>query len=203
MNLSFQTRALVALAAAMALGGCSKNSAEPGQPATTATAAASGAGTTTITGTTPPAPSGDALKVGDPAPDFSAKSHDGKDVKLSAYKGHPVVVYFYPKDETPGCTKQACGFRDAWNELDKKGVVLIGISADNDASHRAFAEHHKLPFLLVSDPDGKLAKQFGVPFRMCFTSRQTIVIDAEGRIKKLYRDVDVSTHANDVLKDVG
>lgn len=179
---------------ALALG-CSKNTAEPTKPS--AEPAPSGA-TSNVA-----APNGDALKVGDAAPDFAAKSHDGKDVKLSAYKGHPVVVYFYPKDETPGCTKQACGFRDAWNELDKKGVVLIGVSADSDASHKAFAEHHKLPFLLVSDPDGKLAKQFGVPFRMGFTSRQTIVIDAEGRIKKLYRDVDVSTHATDVLKDVG
>lgn len=145
---------------------------------------------------------GTSLAPGQPAPDFVAKSHDGKDVKLSAFKGRPVVIYFYPKDETPGCTKQACALRDSWNELEKKGVVLIGISGDSDDSHRAFAEHHKLPFMLVSDPDGKIAKQFGVPFRAGFASRQTIVVDPEGKVKKIYRDVDVATHAQSVLGDV-
>jgi len=142
------------------------------------------------------------LAPGTAAPDFSAKSHDGRDVKLSAFKGKHVVVYFYPKDETPGCTKQACALRDSWNELEKKNVVLIGISGDSDESHRKFAEHHKLPFMLVSDPDGKIAGQFGVPFKMGFASRQTFVIDPEGKIKKVYRSVDVAKHATDVLGDV-
>jgi peroxiredoxin Q/BCP len=167
----------------IALGatGCSKSK---GSEATTTTAAAG------------------ELAVGSLAPDFSAKSHDGKDVKLSAFRGHPVVIYFYPKDETPGCTKEACSLRDSWNELDKKGVVLIGISGDSDESHRNFAEHHKLPFMLVSDPDGKIAAQFGVPFRLGYASRQTIVIDSEGKIKKVYRSVDVSKHAQEILGDV-
>lgn len=145
---------------------------------------------------------GDSLKAGDAAPEFAVKAHDGRDVKLSAYRGRSVVLYFYPKDETPGCTKQACGFRDAWADLEKKGVVLIGISGDSDESHRKFAEHHKLPFLLVSDADGKLAESYGVPFRMGYASRQTIVVAPDGRIKKVYRDVDVATHAKDVLGDV-
>src|SRR4029079_15620059 len=89
------------------------------------------------------------IAVGKPAPDFEVKAHDGTDIKLSALKGKPVVVYFYPKDETSGCTKEANDFRDAWKELQKKGVVLIGISTDGPESHKAFATNHQLPFLLV------------------------------------------------------
>jgi len=96
-------------------------------------------------------------------PDFAATASDGTPVQLSALKGKPVVLYFYPKDETPGCTTEACSFRDAWSALKAKGVVLIGISADTDESHRAFAKAHKLPFLLVSDANGAIAAQFGVP----------------------------------------
>jgi peroxiredoxin Q/BCP len=173
---------LVGLCTVLGLAGCSKSQKSTGATTTTATAGE--------------------LSVGSLAPDFSAKSHDGKDVKLSAFRGHPVVIYFYPKDETPGCTKEACSLRDSWNELDKKGVVLIGISGDSDESHRNFAEHHKLPFMLVSDPDGKIAAQFGVPFRLGYASRQTIVIDSEGKIKKVYRSVDVSKHAQEILGDV-
>ena len=92
--------------------------------------------------------------VGKPAPDFKATAQDGTPVHLAALKGKRVVVYFYPKDETPGCTKEACSFRDAWQDIAKTGAVLIGISADATDSHKAFAEHYKLPFLLLSDPDG-------------------------------------------------
>lgn len=193
MNLS---RAALVILACSAFA-CSKTSTS------TSTSTASSTSPPTSTPTTNAAAiSGDALKPGDPAPDFTAKSQDGKDVKLSSFKGHPVLVYFYPKDETPGCTKEACSFRDAWNDLDKKGVVLIGISADSDASHKAFAEHHKLPFTLVSDPEGKIAAQFGVPFHLGTTARQTFVINADGTIKKIYRQVDVSTHAKDVMGDL-
>ncbi len=142
------------------------------------------------------------LTPGGAAPDFTAKAHDGTELHLAALKGKPVVLYFYPKDETPGCTKQACALRDAWADLEKTGVVLVGVSGDSDESHKAFAAHHKLPFRLISDPDGKLAAQFKVPFRAGFASRQTIVIDKEGRIKKVYRSVDVTTHAKDVLGDL-
>lgn len=176
----------------LALAACSKEEAPEPAAANTSAGAAAGQGSTKTT----------ELAVGSEAPDFAARSHDGKEVKLSAFRGKPVVVYFYPKDETPGCTKQACGFRDAWTEMEKKGVVLIGVSGDSDESHRKFAENHKLPFSLVSDPDGKIAAQFGVPFRMGFASRQTIVIAPDGKVKKIYRDVDVTTHAKDVLADV-
>jgi peroxiredoxin Q/BCP len=159
------------------------------------TSKASGAATTT--GAT------EEIAVGKPPPDFTATAHDGTVVHLAALTGKPVVIYFYPKDETPGCTKEACSFRDAWDDLSKKGVVMIGISGDDDASHKKFAEHHKLPFLLVSDPDGKIAKQFGVPFTAGFAGRQTFVIDASGNVKKIYRSVDVTSHAKEIAGDLG
>ncbi len=140
--------------------------------------------------------------VGKPAPALDAKAHDGTRVNLAALKGKPVVVYFYPKDDTPGCTKEACAFRDAWSDLAKANVVLVGISTDTAESHKAFAAHHKLPFHLVSDPDGAIAKAFGVPMNGSVVARQTFVIDKDGNVKKVYREVDVSKHAADVLADV-
>ncbi|WP_394832744.1 peroxiredoxin [Pendulispora rubella] len=142
------------------------------------------------------------LEVGKPAPELKAKAHDGSAIQLSALKGKSVVVYFYPKDETPGCTKEACSFRDAWNQLGKK-AVMIGVSADDDASHKKFAEHHKLPFLLVSDPDGAIAKSFNVPFVGGLTKRQTVVIGPDGNVKKIYRTVDVTKHAAEIQGDIG
>lgn len=142
------------------------------------------------------------VTVGKPAPAFSAKAHDGLVVEPSALKGKPVVLYFYPKDETPGCTKEACAFRDAWKDLEATGVVLVGISTDDTESHKKFAEHHKLPFHLVSDTDGTIAKAYGVPNNAGFLGRHTIVIGADGNVKKIYRAVDVSNHAAEILADV-
>lgn len=149
-----------------------------------------------------PAPAGP-VEVGLSAPDFDVAASDGTRLQLAALKGKPVVLYFYPRDETPGCTSEACAFRDAWDGLAKKGVVLVGISSDDDASHRAFAQHHKLPFKLVSDPDGKLAKLFGVGMTLSFMSRQTIVIGPDAKVKKIYRSVDVSKHAAEIQADLG
>jgi peroxiredoxin Q/BCP len=142
------------------------------------------------------------VTVGAAPPDFTANAADGTPIQLSALKGKPVVVYFYPKDETPGCTTEACSFRDAWTSLSAKGVVLIGISADNDASHRAFAENHKLPFLLVSDADGAIAQRFGVPVQNGIIARQSFVIGADGNVKKIYRHVDFNAHAAQIAADV-
>jgi thioredoxin-dependent peroxiredoxin len=139
--------------------------------------------------------------VGKPAPDFTAKSHDGAPVHLAALKGKRVVVYFYPKDETPGCTKEACSFRDAWQDIAKTGAVLIGISADSADSHKDFVAHYKLPFLLVSDPDGKIGAAYGVPFDV-HHQRQTFVVGADGNVLKVYRKVDVTAHAGQVLDDL-
>jgi peroxiredoxin Q/BCP len=140
--------------------------------------------------------------VGAPPPDFTATAQDGSTVHLAALKGKPTVVYFYPKDETAGCTKEACSFRDAWDALSKKGVILIGISADADDSHKAFTQHYKLPFLLVSDGEGKIAASFGVPFQGGHTARQSFVIGADGLVKKVYRKVDVAVHAQEILADL-
>jgi peroxiredoxin Q/BCP len=150
-----------------------------------------------------PAPSADPSDslVGKKAPDFTATAQDGTSVHLAALKGKPVVVYFYPKDETAGCTKEACSFRDTWQDIAKTGAVLVGISADTGDSHKGFAEHYKLPFLLVSDPDGKIGALYGVPFST-HHSRQTFVIGKDGNVAKVYRKVDVTAHAAQVLGDL-
>jgi peroxiredoxin Q/BCP len=151
------------------------------------------------------------LALGDQAPELSVTAHDGTALRLSELRGKHVVLYFYPKDETPGCTKEACSFRDAWKELAATGTVLIGVSMDTLESHRGFAEHFQLPFHLVSDPDGSIAKAYGVPQRYRamngveytgILARQTIVIGPDGRVKKIYRTVDVATHAREILGDV-
>lgn len=113
-----------------------------------------------------------------------------------------MVLYFYPKDETPGCTKQACAFRDAWQDFESAGVVLVGISSDSLDSHKSFASRHRLPFHLVSDPGGAIANAYGVPTRLGFFARQTFVIGPDGNLKKIYRSVDVTRHAAEVLADV-
>jgi peroxiredoxin Q/BCP len=145
-------------------------------------------------------PPGDEL-VGKPAPDFTAVAQDGKSVHLSALRGRWTVLYFYPKDETPGCTREACSFRDAWQAIAETGAVLIGISADTSESHRAFVEHYKLPFLLVSDPDGSIGQSYGVPFAG-HHQRQTIVIGSDGTVRRVYRKVNVTEHAAQILDDL-
>jgi len=142
------------------------------------------------------------LAVDSVPPDFAATASDGTPIQLSALKGKPVVLYFYPQDETPGCTAEACAFRDGWSALAARGVVLIGVSTDTDDSHRAFARHHRLPFLLVSDASGAIARQFGVPVTDGAAARQSVVIGANGRVKKVYRTVDVTAHAAQITADV-
>jgi peroxiredoxin Q/BCP len=141
------------------------------------------------------------LAVGSAAPDFEAPTQTGSAFKLSAQKGKTVVVYFYPKDETTGCTAEAEAFRDDFVKLQEKGAVIVGISADSLESHKAFAENHQLPFLLVSDPNGEIAAKFGVPFNKV-AQRQTFVIGKDGTMKKIYRKVDVAGHSGAVLGDV-
>ncbi len=148
------------------------------------------AASTTATGT---------VAIDGPAPSFDLTDQNGEHLQLEALRGHNVVLYFYPKDETPGCTKEACAFRDSWTSLTKSGVILIGVSADSDASHKAFAKNHQLPFHLVSDPQGKLAAQYGVPFNGNYIQRQSILIGPAGTVRRVYRTVDVSTHAQDLL----
>lgn len=142
------------------------------------------------------------LAVGKPAPDFDVRDQNGKPVQLAALRGKHVVLYFYPKDETAGCTKEAQAFRDVHEALTAQGATIIGVSTDSDESHRAFAQNHGLPFSLVSDPDGALAAKYEVPVRLSFASRQTFVIAPDGTLKKIYRDVSVDGHAMQVAADV-
>jgi peroxiredoxin Q/BCP len=151
----------------------------------------------------------DEVAVGKPTPAFSVVASDGAKIDSVELKGKPVVLYFYPKDETSGCTAEACAFRDAWDKLQKSGVVLVGISVDTDESHRAFAEHHKLPFHLVSDPKMELAKKFGVSSKyidklgVTIEMRETIVIGKDGNVLKIYRTVDPAKHAEEIENDLG
>jgi thioredoxin-dependent peroxiredoxin len=191
-----RTSALVcSMCSLLALVACNKDVPKQDTTATT-TPSASGATTGAI------AVANGEVAIGKPPPDFTAKDHNGNELKLSALKGKPVVVYFYPRDETTGCTKEAQDFRDAWKDLQANGTVIVGISTDKDESHKAFATHHNLPFHLVSDENGAIAKSFGVPNRVGFLGRQTFVIGADGNVKKIYRNVDVKTHAAEVLADV-
>ena len=126
--------------------------------------------------------------VGDPAPDLSMSTHDGEQLSLAEYRGkYPVVVFFYPKDGTAVCTKEACSFRDAYEDFTQAGAVVIGISSDSAARHQSFAETHRLPFRLVSDEDGLARRAFGVPKTMgILPGRVTYVIDREGIVRHIF-----------------
>jgi len=193
------------IAFAILLAGCTPAASAPPAPAPSASAApavsasSSAAAAPALTATAPT--DADAL-VGTAAPDFTTAAQNGTTVHLAALKGKPVVLYFYPKDETAGCTKEACSFRDAWQPLAKTGAVLVGVSADTLDSHRGFADHWKLPFLLVSDPDGAIAHLYGVPFHGVH-KRQTIVIGPDGIVRDVHRSVDVTVHAQEILADLG
>jgi len=145
-----------------------------------------------------------AATAGSAAPQFSAKNQDGKVITLNDYKGKFVVLYFYPKDETPGCTKEACSFRDQYKEFEKQGAVVIGVSVQDAKSHRSFKNNHHLPFDLIVDSDGSIAKSFGVERypAIGLLKRQSVLIDRDGKILKFYEDVNPDTHTAEVLKDI-
>ena len=146
------------------------------------------------------------FQVGDLAPDFEALDDQGKPQSLSAYKGKPVILYFYPKDDTPGCTTEACGFRDQYSKLRKKGAVLLGVSPDDARSHAKFKQKHELPFPLIVDTDKKLCNEYGVwkeksmyGRKYMGVERSTFVIGPDGRIKAAWRKVSVTGHVDEVL----
>jgi peroxiredoxin Q/BCP len=141
------------------------------------------------------------VEEGKPAPDFELESDSGETVKLSDLRGKPVVLYFYPKDDTPGCTRQACGIRDAWGEFQRAGAEVFGISADTTASHEKFKSKYSLPFTLLADPDRKLAEPYGVGQEEKRSyQRSTFVIDAHGNVAKIMRRVNPDRHADEVLE---
>ncbi|WP_026732969.1 peroxiredoxin [Fischerella sp. PCC 9605] len=142
------------------------------------------------------------LAVGTDAPTFTAKDTNGNTVSLSDFKGKTVVLYFYPKDDTPGCTKQACSFRDARNEYQSKDVVVLGVSADDEASHQAFTQKYNLNFPLLADTDQTLIKAYDVDGGG-YAKRVTYVIDGNGKIIHVDSSVNTSTHASDVLAALG
>jgi peroxiredoxin Q/BCP len=143
---------------------------------------------------------------GEPAPDFTLTSDSGETVKLSSLKGRQVVLYFYPKDDTPGCTKQACGIRDAYGEFERAGAVVLGVSPDDESSHVKFKEKYSLPFTLLADPGHAVADEYGVWGEKKYmgrsymgVSRSTFVIAEDGTVKKVLHNVKPDTHADDVL----
>jgi len=141
------------------------------------------------------------LSVGASAPDFQATTKQGDPVKLSALEAsdHAVVVYFYPKDETPGCTKEACAFRDAWNKFESEHVGIVGVSRDTEKSHREFVKNHDLPFPLAADEDGAIAKAYGVKSTMGYSERVSFLVGKDGKILKVWPKVDPAVHADEVL----
>lgn len=142
------------------------------------------------------------MTVGSPAPDFSLPDQQGRMRSLAAFHGQWVVLYFYPKDDTPGCTKEACHFRDDYLAAKKLGVEILGVSVDSPESHTKFSDKYSLPFPLLADTDGKVARQYGAlwslgPIR--FARRQTFLIDPQGRIARIYRKVDPDSHSREVI----
>jgi thioredoxin-dependent peroxiredoxin len=144
------------------------------------------------------------LKVGDAAPAVTLTLQDGKTVALSSLQGQQIAVYFYPKDDTPGCTVEAQGIRDEWSAFEKAGIKVYGVSMQDAASHAAFIEKHKLPFPLVVDSDRSVTKAFGVPVSGGeYAARHTFLIGADGKIKQIWRDVKPQSHAKEVLEAAG
>jgi peroxiredoxin Q/BCP len=151
------------------------------------------------------------LAIGDAAPDFTLPDQDGKPLTLSSLRGQRVVIYFYPKDDTPGCTKEACNFRDRWSDLESQGIRVLGISKDNAASHGKFIAKYTLPFTLLTDaepcPVATAYHSYGLKTFMgkeyMGMLRQTFVVDTEGKLELVYEKVKAETMADQILSDLG
>jgi peroxiredoxin Q/BCP len=147
------------------------------------------------------------IEEGKPAPDFELTSDSGDTVRLSDFRGRPVVVYFYPKDDTPGCTAQACGIRDNYDAFGERGAVVLGISPDSESSHVKFKQKYGLPFTLLADPEHEIAEQYGVwkerkHYGKTYMGieRSTFVIDPDGNVAHVMRRVKPDTHVEQVLQ---
>ena len=150
------------------------------------------------------------LTIGDKAPDFTLRDKDGRTVGLSDFKGRKVVLYFYPKDNTPGCSRQACAFAGAYDIFSDNGVVVIGVSKDSEASHRKFAEKYELPFILLSDPEKEVIQAYGVWQEKknygkvsMGVVRSTFIIDEGGLIEKVMPKVKPDTNAEEIIDYLG
>lgn len=196
----------------MALG-CSRSSAPPppapavasqtavaaAAPPAEAQAQAPAAATLTVS-----APArGEMIAAGEAAPSFRATTHEGSVVQSDGgARSRVLVLYFYPRDETPGCTREACSFRDAFSAYSEAGADIVGVSTDTAEAHRGFAQHHRLPFGLIADTDGRLAGAFGVPVNSGYTARTTVVIGRDGRVARVFPNVRVDGHSEEVLAAV-
>ncbi len=151
------------------------------------------------------------LQIGNPAPDFTLPDQDGKPVKLSSFRGRRVVIYFYPKDNTPGCTKEACNFRDTWDSFNSNSIVILGISKDGSSSHQRFIKKYSLPFTLLTDeepcPVATSYESYGLKKFMgreyMGMMRHTFVVDPQGNLELIYYKVKAATMAQQVLSDLG
>jgi peroxiredoxin Q/BCP len=150
------------------------------------------------------------VEEGKPAPDFELVSDTGETVSLASLRGQPVVLYFYPRDDTPGCTKQACGIRDAYAAFREQGAVVLGVSPDSEASHTKFKEKYQLPFTLLADPERQAAQAYGTWVEKkrygkvgMGIERSTFVIDADGNVTRVLRRVNPEKHADQVLAALG
>jgi peroxiredoxin Q/BCP len=146
------------------------------------------------------------IEEGQEAPDFELTSDSGERVRLSQFRGQPVVLYFYPRDDTPGCTKQACAIRDSYDDFEQRGAVVLGVSPDDESSHVKFKAKHGLPFTLLADPTHEVSEQYDVWRERNYMGRtymgierSTFLIDPAGRIAKVMRRVKPDTHAEKVL----
>jgi peroxiredoxin Q/BCP len=152
-----------------------------------------------------------ALQIGDPAPDFSLPDQQGQPVALKDFRGQRVVIYFYPKDDTPGCTKEACNFRDQWSAFETHGIKVLGVSKDGAKSHAKFIDKYSLPFTLLSDeepcPVATAFDSYGLKKFMgreyMGMMRHSFVVDAEGKLELIYLKVKAETMANEILRDLG
>ncbi len=144
------------------------------------------------------------IAPGDVAPGFTVKNQVGEQVRLSDFKGKNVLIYFYPKDDTPGCTQEACNFRDEYSKLKKMNTVILGVSRQGVKSHHEFHSKYKLPFDLLVDSDGSLAQSYGVGTMpvLGFVKRQSILIGPSGQVIRFYDDVDPSHHVKEVMRDI-
>jgi len=147
------------------------------------------------------------LKEGSTAPAFKTTDAEGNSISLKDFRGQNVVLYFYPKDDTPGCTREACSFRDAFRDFQKAGIKVLGISTDNEASHKKFAKKFDLPFTLLTDPDHSISDKYGTYGQKKFMGRtymgvhrMTFLIDEKGKIKRVFEKVKPDDHAQEVLK---
>ena len=142
---------------------------------------------------------GELLALGSPLPAVTATAHTGETVRMQELKGKPVIVYFYPKDDTPGCSAEAQEIRDLWTELQKAGALVVGVSSDDAASHRAFADKYALPFLLLPDEDQRIASAFNVPVQNGRARRVSFVFGADGKLSRVFPAVNPRGHGKELL----